>query len=101
MPYEVTVAPTGVTIHLFGDIDHHSTRTLLRALDREVAKRMPKRLGLDFGEVTFMDSSGIALVLRLRRQCGELGCALRVENAPPQPRRVFAAAGLDKLVEFC
>lgn len=98
MPIRIHHAPPTLTLTLSGDIDHHSARSLMLSLDREVAQRLPRRLILDLSEVSFMDSSGIALLLRCRRQCGELGCELVVSQVPDQAKKVLVAAGLDKLL---
>lgn len=101
MPLQINYTPPDLTLSIQGDIDHHSARALMLAIDGEVARKMPKNLILDLKGVTFMDSSGIALLLRARRQCLELGAALTVSAVPAQAKKVFAAAGLDKLVKLC
>ena len=47
-----------------------------------------------------MDSSGVALIVRLSRRMRELGGTLCVENPVGQARRVLSCAGVDKLVHF-
>ena len=46
--------------------------------------------------VSFMDSSGIAVVMRARQRMRELGGSIALRNAGPQPRKVLEAAGLDR-----
>ena len=48
--------------------------------------------------MTFMDSSGIAVVMRARQRMRELGGSIVLRNAGPQPRKVLEAAGLDRFV---
>ena len=59
-----------------------------------------RRLTLDLGGVSFMDSSGIAILLRAYRRMQDLDGALRVVHVPQQAARVLRAAGLDKLIEL-
>ena len=61
---------------------------------------LPRKLTLDLAGLTFTDSSGIAVVLRTFRRMRQLQGSMAVVNAPEQARRVFQAAGLDKLVPF-
>jgi stage II sporulation protein AA (anti-sigma F factor antagonist) len=68
------------------------------ALERSVERALPLRLELDFSGVTFMDSSGIALVLRTARRMQELGGSMRITKVPPQALKVFHAAHLEKIV---
>ena len=48
--------------------------------------------------VTFMDSSGIALILRAQQRMQLLDGSLLVRNVPQQARRVLDAAGIGRLV---
>ena len=57
-------------------------------------------LSLDFSGLEFMDSSGIAVLLRAHRQMCRLEGELRVVNVPPQAKRVFQAAGLSRVIRF-
>ena len=71
---------------------------MMGQLEDAIAARMPTQLTLDLSGVTFMDSSGIAVLLRTLRQMEQLGGTLRVVRIPPQSRRVLDAAGVGRLV---
>ena len=58
------------------------------------------KLVLDLSELTFMDSSGLAVVLHLYRTCARSGREFAVRGTPPQPMRVFEAAGLPQVMVF-
>ena len=77
-----------LTITLTGELDHHAAKGL-----------MVKTL-LDLGGLTFMDSSGIAVVLRAKRRMEALAGALVVVNIPRQAARVLETAGLDRYVDL-
>ena len=49
--------------YLSGEIDHHAAQSLRREIDAQVDDRLPELLTLDFSGVTFMDSSGVGLIL--------------------------------------
>jgi stage II sporulation protein AA (anti-sigma F factor antagonist) len=53
---------------------------------------------MDLSGVSFMDSSGIAVVLRAHRRMAALGGSLIVTGVPAQARKVFDAAGVPRLV---
>ena len=78
------------------ELDHHSAKGLLRRLDQEIEKALPTQLTLDLSGVTFMDSSGIALLIRARQRMQELGGTADVCGAAAQARRVLDAAGLQR-----
>ena len=79
-----------------GEVDHHRARAIMEELSRQIDLELP----LDLEGVTFMDSSGIAVLLRAYRRLGELGGAVKVVHVPAQAGKVLRAAGLDKLMEF-
>ncbi len=85
-------------LRLSGELDHHGARGLLERLDRELDVVLPMLLVVDFSGVTFMDSSGIAVVIRLQRRMRQLGGSVKLINLSSQAYKVLAAAGIHKLV---
>ena len=83
-----------------GEVDHHRARELLAELDRQLDLQLPRSVTLDLGGVSFMDSSGIAILLRARQRVSALGGALRVVHVPEQAAKVLRAAGVDKLMDL-
>ena len=81
---------------LSGEVDHHGARAIMEELNRQ----LPRELTIDLAGVTFMDSSGIAVLLRAWRRVGELGGSVQVVNVPTQAAKVLKTAGLDKLMKF-
>jgi anti-anti-sigma factor len=57
-------APDGVRVHLQGDVDS-AADAALTAAGSEVLARDPRRVVLDFGDVDYINSTGIALIVRL------------------------------------
>ena len=87
-----------LTLYLRGELDHHAARTVMRQIYEEMECRAPYLLVLDFSGVTFMDSSGIAVVLKAQQQMKQVGGRLTVRRATAQTEKVFRAAGLEKIV---
>ena len=100
MPVTVTRTGRTVTALISGEIDHHGAREIMNALDREIDAALPNLLELDLSGVTFMDSSGIAVLLRARRRLDELEGQLVVRSIPAQPRRVLDAAGVGRIISL-
>lgn len=98
MPVTVTNRGREMTAQLSGEVDHHGAREIMCALDREIDALLPKKLALDLSGVTFMDSSGIAVLLRAWRRMNELDGSLTVAHIPVQPRRVLDAAGVGRII---
>lgn len=86
-----------MTAYLAGEIDHHSAKGVREEID-EVANRVqPADMYLDFKDVTFMDSSGIGLVMGRYSLMQEFGGRLHVINMSSHIRKVMRLAGLDRL----
>ena len=85
-------------LELSGEIDHHSARNAMREMEWAVDAALPKKLVLDMTGVTFMDSSGIALILRAQQRMRLLDGSLLVCHVPEQAKRVLDAAGIGRLV---
>ena len=82
---KVTFIPGSGTLaaYLSGEIDHHAAQSLRREIDAQIDDRLPELLTLDFSGVTFMDSSGVGLIL---------GGRLTVQNPPRAVRRMLDLA---------
>lgn len=89
-----------LTIALTGEIDHHSAREIMAVITAKIDAYIPTVCILDFREVSFMDSSGIAVVIHSLRAMRELEGKLLLENIPPQPMKVLKAAGIGKLTKL-
>ena len=87
-----------LTVALSGDIDHHRVKGLVQDLEREIDEVLPRQLIVDCAGITFMDSSGIAVLLRLWQRMEELAGTIQVTGLPDQPARVLRAAGLQRLI---
>ena len=85
-------------LELSGEIDHPSARNAMREMELAVDAASPKKLVLDMTGVTFMDSSGIALILRAQQRMRLLDGSLLVCHVPEQAKRVLDAAGIGRLV---
>jgi stage II sporulation protein AA (anti-sigma F factor antagonist) len=89
-----------VTAFLDGELDHHSTKSIREEIDESIERMKPKELTLDFKNVTFMDSSGIGLVMGRYRCMQLLDGKLNVKDASVHIRKVMRLAGLDRLANI-
>jgi stage II sporulation protein AA (anti-sigma F factor antagonist) len=85
---------------LEGELDHHAAKRAVAALEEGIDTHLPRVCVMDLRGLTFMDSSGIAVLLKARRRMDELAGELRVEGVRKQPMRVLDAAGLPRLVKI-
>ena len=89
-----------LTIALTGEIDHHRAKGYIGAITGKIEVYSPNVCILDFHDVTFMDSSGIAVVINALRCMAKIEGKLILSDLGAQPLRVFCASGIDKLVDI-
>ena len=89
-----------LTIALTGEIDHHCAKAYIQVIASKIEAYMPDVCILDFRDVTFVDSSGIAVVINALRNMAQIEGKLLLTGISPQPMKVFRASGIDKLVEM-
>ena len=87
-----------LTIFLSGELDHHEARCTLNTIDELLDEYLPRDCVLDRAGLTFMDSSGIAVIIRTSRRMKALGGRVWIENPAKQALRVIDASGIDRLV---
>ncbi len=83
-----------------GDIDHHTAKDIRETIDEYIEKYSPLFLKLDFGEVRFMDSSGIGLIMGRYKLMTSLRGKLKVVNVPKNLERMIKLSGLTTLGIF-
>lgn len=89
-----------LTVALTGEIDHHCAKTYIQAISGKIEAYTPDVCILDFQDVSFVDSSGIAVVINALRSMSQIEGKLLLTGISNQPMRVFRASGIDKLVEI-
>ena len=89
-----------LTVALTGEIDHHCAKQYILAISAKIEAYTPTTCILDFSEVTFVDSSGIAVVINALRAMTQIEGRLLLTGIGTQPMRVFRASGIDKLVDM-
>ncbi len=95
---EVTVdaAPPCFTVTLHGEVDLATVSKLTEALD-EASRESPVGIVLDLAGCTFMDSSGLALLVKTAQRDGSAPRVL-LARAHGQVRRTLEISGLDGLL---
>lgn len=87
-----------LTVYLSGELDHHEAKNAIRSIDELIDEYLPRDCVLDLSGLTFMDSSGIAVIIRTSGRMRSLGGRAWIENPSSQPQRVIDASGIDRLV---
>ena len=89
-----------LTIALTGEIDHHRARVYIDTIAAKIDAYSPSECILDFSEVSFVDSSGIAVVINTMRRMAQHEGEHFLAGLGEQPKRVFRTSGIDRLVRI-
>ena len=87
-------------IFLDGDIDHHNARSVRQKIDSKIFIQRPAELVLDLSKVSFMDSSGLGLILGRYTKAAELGIKFKVTNPSKAIKKILDLAGIERLVKI-
>lgn len=87
-------------VAIVGEINHHNAVFVRQGIDEKIQGLNSKNLVLDLAEVSFMDSSGLGLVIGRYQLMKDLGGILTVANPGAEHQKIFKAAGLNKLVKI-
>ncbi len=85
-------------IKITEEIDECKVKELRRKLDYEIERFCPKRVVFDFDRVTFMDSSGIGLIIGRYKQASMLGGKTELVNLNQSVRKIFEMSGVLRLI---
>ena len=88
-----------LTVTLRGELDQHSADTARRELDSLIASEGVRTLVLDMRGVTFMDSSGLGVVLGRYRGMSRKGGGMRISGVSRCADRIMKMAGIYSLIE--
>jgi anti-anti-sigma factor len=94
-----TVDARGIELRLTGELDLETTPALDEQL-REIDGAHPANLRVDLGGVEFMDSAGLAAILRAQRSATSSGHTLSLRRATGQVQRLFDLTGMTERLTF-
>ena len=78
-----------LTVFLAGELDHHGAKTAVDGIADSIDRYLPR---------DFMDSSGIAVIVRSYKKMRSAGGRMYIENPQKQPLKVLDASGIDRMI---
>lgn len=84
---------------LSGELDHHAADAVRNELDAAFARKKARKVVLDLSRLTFMDSSGIGVVLGRYKKIKEAGGRLAVRAPSDKTDRILRLAGIYTVVD--
>ncbi len=80
------------------EIDHHVAEKIRRMADNEITRYMPRKVVFDFNKVSFMDSSGIGMIIGRYKTATMLGGIVEMKNVNPSVQKVLEMSGVLKII---
>lgn len=94
-------ARVSVTARLSGELDHFSADSVRTMLDELTEDKSVRYLVLDLSDMTFMDSSGVGVIIGRYKRMTARGGGVRVFGANRQVDRLLELSGLYRIVKKC
>jgi stage II sporulation protein AA (anti-sigma F factor antagonist) len=87
-------------IRLAGELDHHTAEELRQKVNDIVEKRQIEHMVFNLQDLSFMDSSGLGVILGRYKQIKNSGGEMVVCSVSPPIRRLFDMSGLFKIIRL-
>ena len=80
------------------EIDHHTVQGVRKEIDEALYLHRPSELVISLDNVSFMDSSGLGLILGRYTKAKDLGAAIRLQNPDKRTEKILSFAGIERII---
>ena len=87
-------------VKLEGEIDHHSAVNVRSDIDELIFDLRPKKVVLDLSEISFMDSSGLGLIMGRYALIKDLGGTLSLRAPTVAVMKILSLAGMERMIKI-
>jgi stage II sporulation protein AA (anti-sigma F factor antagonist) len=87
-------------VYLIGELDHHSAEEVRNKIDDRIEREKIAKLIMNFSGVTFMDSSGIGVVIGRFKKLSLKNGVVSIAEVNDNVRRVFELSGMFKIIKI-
>ena len=98
MGLKIEISNATLLARLACEIDHHSAERLRVQIDSAFDKSSCKHIVLDFSDVSFMDSSGIGMIIGRYKNTEKRGGRLTIAGMNNDMARIYNISGLAKII---
>lgn len=100
MNIELELRRRTLIVRLDGELDHHSAEHLRNLVEQELNKELANAVLLSLDGLTFMDSSGLGVILGRYRRLNQSGGKMAACCLKPQVQRIFELSGLSRIMNL-
>lgn len=96
----LTTKKNVLIIRLAGELDHHTAEQLKEQVEEKINKDGIRHILLNLEELTFMDSSGLGVILGRYKRLKQLDGSMVICAISPSIYRLFELSGLFKILQI-
>ncbi len=100
MSFEIRKQGDALIVKVYGEFDLHAADRARRDIDKYIKAQGVRHIIFDLGGLTFIDSSGLGVILGRYRKASESGGRVAISSVPPTIFKVMEISGLTRLVTF-
>lgn len=82
------------------EVDHHGAARIREEADRLLLDEKVRNIVFDFEDTTFMDSSGIGIIIGRYRKISSLGGRVYAIHADDRIRRILSTSGMSSVIQM-
>ena len=98
MEIKTNVEGRTLTVRLRGELDHHGARELMERMDRLIEQNLPAKTVLDLEGLSFMDSSGIGVIMGRYKNIRLVGGRVSAAHVNERVEKIMRMSGLLKFI---
>lgn len=82
------------------EIDQDTVDKIKRNIDDEIERYIPRKVVFDFSNITFMDSSGIGMLLGRYKLIKLIDAEMEIDNVSRSIKRIFDMSGIERIIKI-
>ncbi len=86
-------------VSIKGEIDIYSIEKFRETIEEKIKTQVPE-IVLDCSELSYMDSTGMGVLIEMRNKTKEMGQKIIMMNPRPNIKKLLALTGVDKIIEI-
>lgn len=100
MEITVTIRKKVLVVSLSGELDHHTAKDVKNLIEEVIKNRGIVNLVFDFTNLTFMDSSGIGVVIGRYKLVRSMGGKVTIVSPARNVSKLLSMSGINKIIEI-
>lgn len=87
-------------VSLEGELDHHTADEIREKIDTEIRRSNANNIIFDFRKLSFMDSSGIGVIIGRYKTAKVLGGETIIFSPTDAVKRIIEMSGINKIIKL-